>query len=347
MTDESHSLAEIAKWVNGAVRGDAGVRISGVWGVEEAEAGHITWLTHEKYARKLAACRASAVLVPENYGPTPMPAVLVANPSLAIITLLERFAEPLPRPAAGVHPSAIVDDRAKLGRNVAVGPHVVIAAGATIGDDTVVHANVFVGENTSVGSGCEFWPNVVIRERCVIGNRVIIHPNTTVGADGFGYQFIEGRHVKIPQIGTVIIEDDVEIGSNSAVDRAKFGTTRIGRGTKIDNLVQVAHNVQIGAGCVLVAQCGIGGSARLGQGVVLGGKVGVRDHIVIHDGAQSAACACLSKDVAAGTTVFGSPAVEQEQWLRERAKVRRLGSLFEQVERLAKRVEQLEATADH
>jgi UDP-3-O-[3-hydroxymyristoyl] glucosamine N-acyltransferase len=188
---------------------------------------------------------------------------------------------------------------------------------------------------------------VVVRERCTIGQRVIIHPNTTVGSDGFGYQFVQGKHVKIPQIGTVTIEDDVEIGANCAIDRAKFGTTRIGRGTKIDNLVQVAHNVQIGPGCVLVAQCGIGGSARLGQGVVLGGKVGVRDHIVVNDGAKSAACACLSKDVPAGATVFGIPAVEQEQWLRERARVRRLPSLFEQVDALIKRVEQLEATADH
>jgi len=347
MTDKSYSLAEVAKWVNGAVRGDAGVRIGGVSGVEEAQAGQITWLTHDKYARKLAQSKAAAVLVPDSYGPTPMPAVLVARPDLAIITILEHFAPPVPRPARGVHPAAVVHERARLGQNVAVGPGVVISADAVVGDDTVLHANVFVGEATSIGAGCEFWPGVVIRERCTLGNRVIVHPNTTIGSDGFGYQFDQGRHRKIPQIGTVIVEDDVEIGANCAIDRAKFGATRVGRGTKIDNLVQVAHNVQIGPGCVLVAQCGIAGSSRLGQGVVLGGKVGVRDHIVINDRAQAAACACLSKDVPAGMTVIGSPAVEQEQWLREHGKLRRLPSLFQQFEALVKRVEQLEASADH
>jgi UDP-3-O-[3-hydroxymyristoyl] glucosamine N-acyltransferase len=191
------------------------------------------------------------------------------------------------------------------------------------------------------------WPGVVIRERCTIGNGVVIHPNTTIGADGFGYQYIDGRHVKIPQIGTVIIEDDVEIGANCAIDRAKFGVTRIGQGSKIDNLVQVAHNVQVGPGCLIVAQCGIAGSARLGKGVVLGGKVGVRDHITLHDGTQVAACACISKDVPAGTTVIGTPAAPHDIWAREQAKIRRLPSLFEQVEALTKRVEQLESTADH
>ncbi|HPZ97492.1 MAG TPA: UDP-3-O-(3-hydroxymyristoyl)glucosamine N-acyltransferase [Phycisphaerae bacterium] len=347
MSDKTFSLAEIAKWVNGAVRGDATVKIDSVCGIAEARPGQITWLAHEKYARDLARSQASAVLVPETYGPTPMPAVLVRNPEIAIIHVLERFAPPVPRPAPGVHPRAVVDDRAQLGANVAIGPGAVVSAGATIGDNTVLHGNVFIGEDTVIGSDCEIWPGVVIRERCIIGNRDIIHPNTTVGADGFGYQYTEGRHVKIPQIGTVTIEDDVEIGANCAIDRAKFGTTRVGRGTKIDNLVQVAHNVQIGPGCLLVAQCGIAGSARLGRGVVLGGKVGVRDHIVLNDGVQSAACACISKDVPAGTTVIGMPAVEQEQWLRERGNIRRLHSLYEQVKVLTKRVEQLEATADH
>jgi UDP-3-O-[3-hydroxymyristoyl] glucosamine N-acyltransferase len=187
---------------------------------------------------------------------------------------------------------------------------------------------------------------VVLRERCTLGDRVVVHPNTTIGADGFGYQFFDGKHNKIPQIGTVIIEDDVEIGANSTIDRAKFGATRIGRGTKIDNLVQIAHNVQIGPHCVIVAQCGIAGSARLGTGVVLGGQVGVRDHAVLHDGVQSAACACISKDVPAGTTVIGSPALEQEQWIRERGRLRRLARVADQLQGLIERVERLEAAAD-
>ncbi len=344
---KTYTLAEIAKWVNGAVRGDAAVRISGINGVADAGPEHITWLSHDKYARSLAASKAGAVVVREDYGATPMPAVLVANPSVAIITMLEHFAPPVPQPEAGVHPTAILGEGVKLGRDVAIGPGVVVGNGTTIGDRTVLHANVFVGDDTSISADCELWPGVVVRERCSLGDRVIIHPNTTIGADGFGYQFIEGRHIKIPQIGSVTIEDDVEIGAGCAIDRAKFGTTRVGRGTKIDNLVQVAHNVQIGPGCLLVAQCGIAGSTRLGKGVVLGGKVGVRDHVTLHDGVQSAACACISKDVPAGTTVIGAPAAPHEIWAREQAKVRRLPSLFEQVELLTKRVEQLEASADH
>ncbi len=341
------TLAEIAKWVGGAVRGDAGRRIGSICGVAEAGPDQITWLSHEKYARGLASSRAGAVVVPEDYGPTPMAAILVRQPQLAMVTILEKFAPPVPRPAPGVHPTAVVADGVKLGERVAVGPGAVIGSGVTLGAGTVLHANVYVGQDTSVGEDCEFWPCVVIRERCTIGNRVIIHPNTTIGADGFGYQYAEGRHVKIPQIGTVVIEDDVEIGANCAIDRAKFGSTRLGTGTKIDNLVQVAHNVQVGPGCVIVAQAGIAGSTRLGKGVVLGGKVGVRDHVTLNDGVQAAACCCISKDVPAGTTVIGIPAAPHEVWAREQAKIRRLPSLFEQVEALTKRVEQLESSADH
>lgn len=341
------TLAEIAKWVGGAVRGDAALRISGVAGVTEAGAEHITWLSHEKYARALAQSKAGAVIVPEGYGATPMAAVLVSDPSAAIIAILERFAPPVPRPSPGVDPRAVVGEGVRLGKNVAIGPGAVVGAGAVIGDGTVLHANVCIGDETIVGADCEFWPGVVVRERCRIADRVIVHPNTTIGSDGFGYQFIGGRHVKIPQIGTVTIEDDVEIGANCSIDRAKFGTTRIGRGTKIDNQVQVAHNVVIGPACVIVAQAGIAGSTRLGTGVVLGGKVGVRDHVCLHDGVQAAACACISKDVPAGTTVIGIPAAPHDIWAREQGKLRRLPSLFEQVEALARRIDQFESSADH
>lgn len=341
------TLAEIAKWVGGAVRGDASVRVSGVAGVEEATASDVTWVSHERFTPKLATSKAGAALVPEGFGATTMPAVLVPDVSKAIITVLERFAPPVPRPAVGVHPSAIVSPLAKTGRDIAIGANVTISDGATIGERCVIHPNVFIGADVTLGADCEIWPGVVIRERCTLGARVIIHPNTTIGADGFGYQFFGGRHNKIPQIGTVVIEDDVEIGANSTIDRAKFGATRIGRGTKIDNLVQVAHNVQIGPLCMIVAQCGIAGSARLGTGVVLGGQVGVKDHVVLHDGAQSAACASISKDIPAGVTVIGSPAIEHEQWVRERGKLRRLARVADQLQGLIERVERLEAAANH
>lgn len=346
MASHGYTLGEIAKWVGGAVRGDAARRVTGVSGIADADESQITWLAHERYAAQLQASRAAAAVVPESFGATPMPAILVRDPSVAIIAILERFAPPVTRPAKGVHPTACVAGSAKLGADAAVGPQVVIEDGAAIGDRTVLHAGVYIGAGTSLGADCELWPGVVIRERCSVGNRVVIHPNTTVGSDGFGYQFIDGRHVKIPQIGGVLIEDDVEIGANCAIDRAKFGMTRVGRGTKIDNLVQVAHNVQIGPACLIVAQCGIAGSTRLGTGVVLGGKVGVRDHVVLGDGAQVAACACIPNDVPAGARLIGTPAIDANQFKREQARLRRLPDMAEQLKELIKRVERLEAATD-
>lgn len=345
--NKTYPLAEIAKWVDGLVRGDASLRISGVAGVQEAEPSHITWLADEKYIVQLRTSRAGAVLVPERFGETPMPAILCRDPSLAILTVLEHFAPPVPRPPVGVHPSSQVSDNARLGKEVAIGPYVTVGEQAHIGDGTILHAGVFVGADTVIGSHCELWPGVVVRERCQLGNRVIVHPNSTIGADGFGYQFVQGRHRKIPQIGTVRIEDDVEIGANCCVDRAKCGVTVIGRGTKIDNLVQVAHNVQIGPDCMIVAQTGIAGSARLGRLVVLGGQVGIKDHVTLGDGVQAAACSGVTKDVPSGATIIGSPAVAQDEWVRERAKVRRLPRMADQLADLIKRVEQLEASADH
>jgi UDP-3-O-[3-hydroxymyristoyl] glucosamine N-acyltransferase len=329
------------------VRGDATTRISGVAGVQEAGPADITWLAHDKYAPQLRVSKAGAVLVPEQAGETPMPAVLCANPSAAIITILEHFAPPVPRPAAGVHPTATVASSAQIGSNVAIGPQVIVEEGARVGDDCILHAGVYIGAESAIGRNCELWMNVVVRERCTLGDRVVVHPNTTIGADGFGYQFLKGKHVKIPQIGTVRVEDDVEIGANSCIDRAKCGATVIGRGSKIDNLVQVAHNVQIGPDCMIVAQTGIAGSARLGRFVVVGGQVGIRDHVTLHDGAQVAACAAVSKDVPSGVIVIGMPAVPHEEFVRDRASVHRLPKMVQQLADLIKRVERLESSADH
>jgi UDP-3-O-[3-hydroxymyristoyl] glucosamine N-acyltransferase len=187
------------------------------------------------------------------------------------------------------------------------------------------------------------WPNVVVRERVEIGDRVVIHPNTTIGADGFGYIQRNGGHVKIPQIGSVVIEDDVEIGANSAIDRARSGETRIGRGTKIDNLVQVGHNVSVGPGCIIIAQTGISGSTRLGQGVMLGGQAGIRDHVSISDGARVAAMSGVSKDIAKGQSVRGIPAVDNNDFLRQQAALRKLPHLASELKKLRAQVELLAA----
>ncbi len=341
-----YTLAEIAKWVGGVVRGDAGKCISGVNSLAEAEGAQISWLAHEKYVPQLRTSKAGAVIVGERFGETPMPAILVADPSKAIRIVLQRFALPIPRPTVGVHSTAVVASSAKIGQEVAIGPHVVIEAGAEIGDRAVLHAGVFVGADSRIGADSELWNGVVVRECCVLGSRVVVHPNTSIGADGFGYEWTGEQHEKVPQIGGVGIGDDVEIGANCTIDRAKFGMTRIGCGTKIDNLVQIAHNVQIGPHCLIVAQCGIAGSTVLGQGVVLGGQVGVRDHVELRDGVVAAACCCISKDVSEGTMVNGIPAIDNKQYLREQAKVRRLPQLAEQIKDLIKRVDRLESTTD-
>ncbi|NLX12559.1 MAG: UDP-3-O-(3-hydroxymyristoyl)glucosamine N-acyltransferase [Phycisphaerales bacterium] len=344
---KSYTLAEIAKWVGGVVRGDAGRRITGVSCIAEASPTEITWLAHDKYIPELRSSRAAAVVVHERFGETPMPAILVADPELAMTGVLDHFAEPVPRPPMGVHPTACVAATASLGPRVAVGPYAVIGENVRIGEQSVIHAHVVIGEQATIGRTCELWPGVVVRERCRLGDRVIVHANTTIGADGFGYRFTGTAHAKVPQIGIVEIGDDVEIGANCCIDRAKFGSTRVGSGTKIDNLVQIAHNVRIGESCLIVAQCGIAGSTHLGRGVVLGGQVGVRDHVHLHDGVQAAACCCISKDVPARTVVNGIPAIDNRQYLREQATVRKLPQMADQIKDLIKRIEQLESTTDH
>ncbi len=342
-TMKSFTLAELAKEVGGVVRGDASVRVAGVRGIDEAGADDITWIAHEKYAARLRACRAGAVVVDRHFGDTPMPAILCDDPAFAMTKVLAKFAPPVPQPAVGVHPSAVVAASARLGRDVRIGPCAVVGEGARIGDRTVLYAHTYVGDETELGSDCVLWPGAVVRERCRLGRRVILHPNVTIGADGFGYHFRDGAHHKIPQIGTVEIGDDVEIGSGSCIDRAKFGTTRIGAGTKIDNLCQIAHNVELGPGCVIVAQCGIAGSTRLGRLVVLGGQVGVRDHIALGDGVRAAACSCISKDFPPGSVVNGIPAVDNQQYLREQGQVRRLPEMAALLKELVKRIERLES----
>lgn len=343
----SYTLAELAKAVGGVVRGDASRRVVGVRGVDEAGPEELTWIAHDKYAARLPHSRAGAVLVGRHFGETPMPAVLCDDPSFAMIRILAMFAPPVPRPPVGVHPSAVVAPSARLGVGVRVGPHVVIGDEARIGDGCTLHGSVWIGAECELGPECEIWPGTVIRERCRLGRRVVVHPNVTIGADGFGYHFRDGVHHKIPHIGSVEIGDDVEIGSGTCIDRAKFGVTRIGAGAKIDNLCQIAHNVEIGPNCIIVAQCGIAGSTRLGRGVVLGGKVGVRDHLSLGDGLRAAACCCISKDFGPGAVVNGIPAVENQQYLREQAMVRRLPDLAAALRELTRRVEQLESAENH
>lgn len=343
----SFTLAELARSVDGRVRGDANVRVEGVATIADAGPRDLTWMSDARFAARLADSQAGAVVTKPELDPTSIPAIVVDDPDRAIAGILGRFAPPPAHPPPGVHETAVVDPTAQLGEGVAVGPHVTIGEDAVIGDRTILHAHVVIGMSCEIGEECVFWPGVVVRERCHLGDRVVCHPNATIGADGFGYYFTGARHEKIPQIGTVVIESDVEIGAGSCIDRAKCGVTRIGQGVKIDNLVQIAHNVTIGPHSILVAQVGVAGSARLGSGVIMGGKVGVRDHVVIGNRAQAAACCCISKDVPAGSVVNGIPAIDNRQYLREQAQVRRLPESMSLLKDLVRRVEQLEAAANN
>jgi UDP-3-O-[3-hydroxymyristoyl] glucosamine N-acyltransferase len=320
--------------------------ITGMAHIDEAGPTELTFLGQERLLPALGRSRAAAVIIDRRLKPAgPVrPALLpVADVDLALARVLAQFAPPVPRPQPGVDPAARVDATARLGQSVAVGPLAVIGPECVIGHRSVIHAGVVIGAGVEIGEDCELFPNVVVRERVTIGHRVVLHSGAVVGTDGFGYRWDGTQHVKIPQIGTVIIEDDVEIGSCSCVDRAKFGATRIGRGTKIDNLVQIGHNAQLGPNCMIVGQAGVAGSARLGAGVVMGGQAGVKDHTILGDGVRVAACAAVMADVPAGETVSGYPAFPHRQSLREQAALRDLPELRVLVRKLQKELAQLRA----
>ena len=343
-----YTVRQLAERVGGSVRGDDGGVIDGVASLGDAGSNEASWVSNPKYAAKAADSRAGVVLVPGGFGPTPMPAILCDRVDRAVGRLLELFAPAPARPEPGVHPAAIVSESANVGTDTALGPFVVIEGEARVGARCIVHAGVFIGRGAVVGDDCELWPNVVIRDGCRLGSRVTIHPNAVVGADGFGFYFDEGRHHKVPHIGGVIVEDDVEIGACTCIDRAKFGDTVVGRGTKIDNLCQLAHNVTVGEHCVLAAFCGISGSVRIGRYSVFGGRAGAVDNVVIGERTRCAGgYTVVQKDTPDGVTLSGCPAQDHRLELRERAALRRLPALTEQLKSLATRVERLEASEDH
>jgi UDP-3-O-[3-hydroxymyristoyl] glucosamine N-acyltransferase len=339
------TVSEIAALLNTPVaRGDARRQITGVASLGEAGAEDISFLSSDAHRKEFATTRAGAVLVqkkiklPHN----PTPAVLILDDvDLAVAKVLGLFAPPVPRPAVGIDPTARVAPDATIASDAAIAPLVVISQRSMIGARAILHAGVYIGQDVVVGDDCEIFPNVVIRERVTLGQRVIIHAGSVLGSDGFGYHWDGHQHVKVPQIGSIIIEDDVEIGSCVCIDRAKMGVTRIGRGTKIDNLVQIAHNCIVGSHCILVGQSGLAGSAKLGRGVVLGGQAAVRDHTSMGDGSVAAARSGVTKDVPPGATVSGMPAFPHRQSLREQAAMRHLPELVTQVRKLQEQVDQL------
>jgi UDP-3-O-[3-hydroxymyristoyl] glucosamine N-acyltransferase len=317
----------------------------------DARPDQLSFLSSDQYVKQLRTTRAAAVLVGRKVkvsadaAPAGVALIVVDDADLATAKVLERLAPPVPRPEIGVDPTARIAATARLGSACRIGPNVVVGERVILGDRCVVHPGVYIGDDTTLGDDCVVYPNAVVRERISIGHRVIINAGAVIGTDGFGYRWDGTKHAKVPQIGTVVIEDDVEIGSCACIDRAKFAETRIGRGTKIDNLVQVGHNVRVGPHCIIVGQAGIAGSVTLGAGVVLGGQSAVRDHITMGDGAMLAACSGVMEDVPPKQIVSGLPAIPHRQSMREQAAFRRLPDLMVQVRKLQEQVDRLVAAA--
>lgn len=333
-------LREIASFLNGDVIGASDIEITGVSGIDSAREGDITFLSADRYRKKLPGCRASCIMVKEPIEGLAITQLRVSNPHLAFAKLLGYFYIK-PQEPIGISEDAIVSDKATIGNDVSIFPFTYISDGASIDDRTTIYPYVFVGHDTTIGKDCVVYPNVVLREKVKIGNRVIIHSSSVIGSDGFGYVPEEGKHYKIPQVGGVIIEDDVEIGSNVSVDRATTGNTVIGEGTKIDNLVQIAHNVKIGKNSIIIAQVGIAGSTDIGDFVTLGGQVGIADHVKIESGtmigAQSGVLGYVSKGV-----YSGSPIMPHREWVKAQVIFTKLPELYKKIKELEERIRKLE-----
>ncbi len=339
----SVTAGELARLAQGRLSGEESYVLEGAQGLNEAGPTDVSFLGNPKYAQAAAASQAGCLFLPDSAKDFPAKSpnkIYVEDPQYAFSLVLGLIAEKRGKALAVVDPRSAVDHAARLSPGVGVGPLSVIERGAVVGQDTLIGAQCYIGENVRVGRGCRIYPQVVIREDCVIGDRVVIHAGAVIGADGFGFSTDRktGRHRKIPQIGNVVVGDDVEIGANAAIDRATVGSTLIGAGTKIDNLVQIAHNVQIGRGCLLVSQVGVAGSSALGDGVILAGQAGVAGHLKIGDRAIVMAQTGIMADVDPGAVVFGSPARPRREAFRLQALYGKLPELFDAVKDIKKKL---------
>jgi UDP-3-O-[3-hydroxymyristoyl] glucosamine N-acyltransferase len=329
-------LGELARVLGATLDGAADdVEITGVASIEDAEPGTLTFLADRRHEARLASTRAAAVLLAHDAPAAPLPTLRVAHPYLSFVEAMQLF-HPPERPPAGVHPTAVIAPTAVVGAGASIGPYVVIADGVRIGRDAILDAHVTVYRDTRIGDGFTAHARAVVREAVIIGDRVTLHAGAVIGSDGFGFVPRAEGHRKIPQLGTVILEDDVEIGANSTVDRATLGATRIGRGSKIDNLVMIGHGCEIGPGCLLAAQVGLAGGTRLGAGVMLGGQVGASGHLAIGDGVQVAAQSGVHRDIPAGAIYGGYPAMEIHAWRRAMTALPRLPALLRRLRRVEK-----------
>jgi len=339
------TVEQLAAFVDGFVEGDGNVLISGIANIEDAQTGDVTFAENSKLLDNAARSGASAVIAPQTASQLDIsvqkPLIRVKNPRFAFAQVLRIFA-PEPKIFKGIHPSAVIGSDAILGENVSIHANAVVGDNVSIGANSVIYPFTYIGDNVVLGNNCVIYPNVVLHDNTAIGNSVVIHSGSVLGTDGFGYMFIDDRHYKIPQIGRVIVEDDVEIGANVTIDKARTGSTTIGRGTKIDNLVHIGHNCTVGENCVIVAQVGVSGSVNIGRGVILAGQVGIKDHVTIGDGVIVGAKSGVIGDLPSGVFVSGRYARPHQGEMRKIVEVERLPEQRRRIKALEKRLAQIE-----
>ena len=332
-------LKEIAELVGGELAGDGEIKISGLSNITMAREGDLIFAV-PPHLDEAKICAASAVLIPLDIKDFPKPAIKVADPRAAFAKLLEMFAPKL-KIQKGINPNAHIGENVKLGENVTIMPFAVIDDGAEIQSGAIIYPHVYIGQHVTIGADTVIYSSVTIREFCKVGSRCVIHSSAVIGADGFGFTTSKGVHTKIPQVGNVIIEDDVEIGAHVGIDRAAMGSTVIGHGTKIDNLVHVAHNCKIGANCLIVAQTGISGSVTVGDNVTFGGQVGTVGHITIGGNSIYAARSGISKNMPEGFFGCGFPIQSHSDWLRQQAALKKVPELLEKIRKLEQTIDKL------